>query len=359
MGTQLPGNVGSAVTPQTGHSGGIDAKDTNRKGISMHARKNAVITHEYTIFLNVPGCIHFMISEKFAASDWLCTLPVFRLNFHFEMDYLNSHINIFDPDTVAVYDELPLWSAMFGLMLLHYVPLKPNIKALDVGCGTGFPLIELAQRLGPGSIVHGIDPWEPAIEKAKQKIRVRNVENVELHVGDAVKMPFADGEMDLIVSNLGVNNFADPEAAIRECSRVLKPSGILALTTNLQGHMAEFYEVYESTLRQLCKEDDVPALQAHIAHRASISRVVDLLKLAGLSVRQVQQETRAMRFATGSAIFHHYFIQLGFLDGWKGVLNAAEQQAVFMELEANLNRLALQKGDLSLSIPMAYIEAAK
>ena len=49
----------------------------------------------------------------------------------------------------AAYDELPLWSAPFGLKLLEVVALRPGIVALDIGCGTGFPVLELAQRLGP------------------------------------------------------------------------------------------------------------------------------------------------------------------------------------------------------------------
>lgn len=38
-------------------------------------------------------------------------------------------------------------------------------------------------------------------------------------------MPFMSDTFDLIVSNLGINNFADPEACFRECARVLKPTG--------------------------------------------------------------------------------------------------------------------------------------
>jgi arsenite methyltransferase len=58
-------------------------------------------------------------------------------------DYLAFEADFNAAETVAVYDEAPLWSAMFGLLLLQHVPLKQAITALDVGCGTGFPLLEL------------------------------------------------------------------------------------------------------------------------------------------------------------------------------------------------------------------------
>ena len=52
-----------------------------------------------------------------------------------------------DPLFCAALDELPLWSAPFGLRLLESVPLAPGATVLDVGCGTGFPLLELAHRV--------------------------------------------------------------------------------------------------------------------------------------------------------------------------------------------------------------------
>ena len=64
------------------------------------------------------------------------------------MDFLDFNPDFNSPQVIAAYDELPLWSAMFGLLLLEEVPLANVTNALDVGCGTGFPLIELAERLG-------------------------------------------------------------------------------------------------------------------------------------------------------------------------------------------------------------------
>ena len=59
-------------------------------------------------------------------------------------DYLNFNFEANNSDFVSVYDELPLWSAPFGMTLLETIKLKENAKVLDVGCGTGFPLLEIA-----------------------------------------------------------------------------------------------------------------------------------------------------------------------------------------------------------------------
>ncbi len=64
-----------------------------------------------------------------------------------------------------------------------------------------------------------------------------------------------------------------------------------------------------------------------------------------------------MRFADGSALLRHYFVKLGFLDGWKSVVEAGRREDVFARLESNLNRASRLRGALELTVPLAYVEA--
>jgi len=267
------------------------------------------------------------------------------------LDYLKFDADFSSPRIVAAYDEVPLWSAMFGLLLLEEVPLAGVRTALDAGCGTGFPLIELAERLGPAAEVHGIDPWRAGLARAAEKVRCRATPNVTLHEGSAAAMPFPDGTFDLIVSNLGINNFDDREAVVRECRRVARGGAVLALTTNLQGHMRELYAVFDEVLATAAQRD---ALREHVEHRATIPAVRELLGRGGFEVVRVVERTGTMRFASGTALLNHHFIKLGFLDAWKKVAEGSEEE-VFARLQEALDR----RGELSLTIPMAYIEAAK
>jgi len=157
-----------------------------------------------------------------------------------DLSFLDFDPDFSSPRILNTYDELPLWSAMFGLFLLEELPLDRSATVLDIGCGTGFPLIELAERLGPAATVHGLDPWAAGLARAAEKIASRATANVVLHEGSASAMPFADASFDLLVSNLGINNFEDRVTAVRECHRVARRGARFALTTNLQGHMREF-----------------------------------------------------------------------------------------------------------------------
>jgi ubiquinone/menaquinone biosynthesis C-methylase UbiE len=272
-------------------------------------------------------------------------------------DYLDDTYDVADPDFVSVYDDLPLWSARFGLALLDHVPLRPNVTVLDVGPGTGFPALELAGRLGPSCLVCAVDPWQSAVVRAARKARIRNVPNVRLVVGDAAHMPFDDERFDLIVSNLGINNFDSPEAALAECRRVARPAASLLLTTNLRGHMHELYDAFHATLRQLGKESSLDALEEHVDHRVTLDQACAMLVAARFRVRRAHEHAFSLRFLDGSALLRHWFIKVGFLDAWRRVVTPGEEKQVFARLEANLNRLAEKRGELALTIPMAYLEA--
>jgi ubiquinone/menaquinone biosynthesis C-methylase UbiE len=235
------------------------------------------------------------------------------------------------------------------------------MKVLDVGCGTGFPLLELAQRLDSSSVVHGVDQWGAALARAEFKVKTANIQNVVLTKCDASQMPFPDEEFDLVVSNLGINNFSNPEDTLMECHRVLKQSGKIVLTTNLRGHMAEFYDVFKSTLTALDEEKALSALNSHIDSRTTIESIETLFARTSFKVQRTEQERATMRFVDGSSLLRHYFIKLGFLDAWKAVAQTAtaQESEVFSRLEHNLNRAAQESGLLELTIPMAYVEGRK
>ncbi len=110
--------------------------------------------------------------------------------------------------------------------------------------------------------------------------------------------------------------------------------------------MHELYDVLASVLDEPAQQ----RLHEHIAHRATVAGVSDLLRAAGFSVRAVHERESVMRFASGTALLNHHFIKLGFLDGWKAV--AGDDRDVFDRLQTELDRL----GELRLTIPMAYVE---
>jgi ubiquinone/menaquinone biosynthesis C-methylase UbiE len=258
-----------------------------------------------------------------------------------------------------LYDELPLWSAPFGLLLLEQVHLRPGMTILDVGAGTGFLSIELAQRCGSDSKVIAVDPWTAAIERLARKLHHMGIQNVRTLGQDAATIDLPDQSVDLIVSNLGINNFDDPAATLRSCFRVAKPGANLFLTTNLVGHMREFYDVYRDVLCDLGLADRLAVLDAHISRRATVDSVRAQLEGVGFKFVAAAKSSFRERFVDGSSLLRHYFIRLGFVPGWKSVAPEGAAEATFVALERRLNATAAERGELSLTVPAACIHATK
>jgi SAM-dependent methyltransferase len=87
-------------------------------------------------------------------------------------------------------------------------------RALDVGCGPGVLLAELARRLGPRQVA-GVDPSEPFVEVARTA-----VPEADVRVAAAERLPFEDGVFDVVMSQLVVNFMAETQAGVAEMRRV-------------------------------------------------------------------------------------------------------------------------------------------
>jgi ubiquinone/menaquinone biosynthesis C-methylase UbiE len=261
----------------------------------------------------------------------------------------------FDADSdlhVALWDELPLWSALAGELLLEHVPLGAR-RVLDLGCGTGFPTLELAERLGPKTRVVGVDPWAQAIGRARAKRENWPVLNADLVRGDGARLPFRDGAFDLAVSSLGVNNFEDPDAAFAECRRVLDAGGALVVATNLVGHFHELYDAFFAVLERRGDEAALERLRAHVEHRATVEGLERTLARHRLRVERSHTRDAWFRFASGAAVMSHHFMRLGFVPAWREVAGDAALDA----LRAELDHRARVAGELRLTVPLAVIEA--
>jgi ubiquinone/menaquinone biosynthesis C-methylase UbiE len=118
-------------------------------------------------------------------------------------DFLHRTSDLHQPGLASAFDEVSFWSARFGAFLFQHLTLRPHLAILDLACGTGFPLFELAQVYGSSYQVTGIDLWKEAVERARAKQQVYQLPNVQILEADAAHLPFQENEFDLIVSHLG------------------------------------------------------------------------------------------------------------------------------------------------------------
>jgi malonyl-CoA O-methyltransferase len=115
------------------------------------------------------------------------------------------------------------------LARLDDVRLAPA-RVLDVGCGTGFCTYALARRYRRAQVV-GVDLATAMARQARRRGRWRLSFNRPcFSVGDAERLPIASASVDLLVSNLALQ-WCQPQRALAEFRRVLRPGGLLMFAT--------------------------------------------------------------------------------------------------------------------------------
>lgn len=272
-------------------------------------------------------------------------------------NYLTETYNFNDDKLVAILDEFSLWSAPFGLKLLDCIDMKKGMRVLDIGFGTGFPLLEVAQRLGNSSQIFGIDPWDAAIHRVNQKLNFYKLTNVCIQHAVAEKIPFPNSHFDLIISNNGLNNVEDLDQSLSECHRILHPNAQMVITMNLPDTFVEFYSIFRQTLSESGMEKNLKKVDDHIFDKRKPLNYLQMkLNRHGFTIHKEHIESFTYRFADGSALLNYAFFKICFLSGWKACVDANRLQPVFEKLEQNLNSYAQQNGGIVLTVPFVCFD---
>jgi demethylmenaquinone methyltransferase/2-methoxy-6-polyprenyl-1,4-benzoquinol methylase len=141
----------------------------------------------------------------------------------------------------------------------------PGDRVLDACCGTGDFAIEAERR---GARVVGLDFSEPMLERARRKSGT-----IEWVQGDALALPFGDGEFDAATVGFGVRNLEDLERGLGELLRILRPGGHVAVLeiTRPRGLLRPFFRVWLDVLVPLAGKI-LPGGRAYTYLPASVRR---------------------------------------------------------------------------------------
>jgi demethylmenaquinone methyltransferase / 2-methoxy-6-polyprenyl-1,4-benzoquinol methylase len=121
---------------------------------------------------------------------------------------------------------------------------QSDAKVLDVCCGTGDMAFALDRRACNGKLkILGADFSHAMLERAYAKSGGGNLRWAE---ADALNLPFADQQFDLVTSAFGFRNLADYDAGLKEIARVLRPGGECGILDfgEPQGVMGGLYRIY-------------------------------------------------------------------------------------------------------------------
>lgn len=142
--------------------------------------------------------------------------------------------NIFYYRLASLYDSLSAAEFKLGRQLIQKGSLKAGDQVLEVGCGTGRLLVEIARRVLPGGTATGLDLSEPMLGIARKRIEKNKLTgNTKLIQGNALNLPFPDCSFEKVFSCFTLELFAEKDLAraLSEMYRVLKPGGLVGIAS--------------------------------------------------------------------------------------------------------------------------------
>jgi len=108
---------------------------------------------------------------------------------------------------------------------LDGIEIAPGECVLDLGCGSGEALIQVAERVGAEGMVIGVDMTDAMVALARDRVRVEGLENVDVHSAFIESLPLPDASVDCIISNCVVCLSPEKDRVFEEIARVLRPGG--------------------------------------------------------------------------------------------------------------------------------------
>jgi ubiquinone/menaquinone biosynthesis C-methylase UbiE len=106
---------------------------------------------------------------------------------------------------------------------------EPGERVLEVGPGTGYYSLSVAEWIGPDGVLDVFDLQQEMLDHTMRRAGERGVADLEAMRGDARRLPYLEGTFDAAFLAAVLGEIPDQEAALRELARVLKPGGRLVV----------------------------------------------------------------------------------------------------------------------------------
>jgi len=181
--------------------------------------------------------------------------------------------------------------------LVDRMGLRPGLKVLDVGTGTGALAVGAAQRVRPDGRVMAIDLSGRMLDQAHENSRRLGLKNLDLHDMDAGNLEFRSAYFDVLLSGFVLFFLADMEAALREWRRVLKPGGRIGISVFEPGAFEPMSGLFRRRLAGYLEDvaPEQPFLWERLAEEASCRKLFEQAGFAEIDTESVEVGFRIER----------------------------------------------------------------
>ena len=162
--------------------------------------------------------------------------------------------------------------------LVQAINPQPSDRALEIATGPGYVAMALAARCRE---VVGVDLTAAPIAIAQRTSQERGLTNVRFEVGEADKLPYRDGEFDIVVCRFAFHHFLNPEAILAQMCRVCRVGGTVAVQ--------DLYANENPSRAQRCNRIEQLRDTSH-TRALALSELIEMMGRAGLEVESVHSD---------------------------------------------------------------------
>ena len=153
--------------------------------------------------------------------------------------------------------------------LVARLGLQPQFTVLELGPGPGYFSVEVARALPRGRLIL-VDVQQEMLDMARERLERHGLTNVEYVCADARRLPLADAGVDVAFLVAVLGEVPEPDKAMCELHRVLRPGGKLSLTERMIGDPHSLDRDYVATI----------ALQAGFSRPERMGRLTETVNFA-------------------------------------------------------------------------------
>jgi ubiquinone/menaquinone biosynthesis C-methylase UbiE len=230
------------------------------------------------------------------------------------------------------------WTERLDELVAKHLPPPTEGRLLEINCGTGARVIDLAAALEDGEVV-GVDPDAERIAIAEAKALTANAERYSFQVGDGTDLNFESASFDSVVVDASLDPPERLAPLASEAVRLALPGAPVAVKVALRGSFDEFYSIYWEALNDLGLDDDLwPKLESLIRARPTQEEAVDTARRAGVVHAQPHQSKEEWRFQSGAEFLASPIVADLFLDHWLSIVPATRIDEVRTSIERTIDR---------------------
>jgi ubiquinone/menaquinone biosynthesis C-methylase UbiE len=228
--------------------------------------------------------------------------------------------------------------------------VRPGLRVLDLGSGTGYPAILAGEVVGAEGMVIGIDLAESMLAVAARKAKTLGLQQVSFRTGDVTSLPFETGSIDAVISRFCLMFLPEIPKAAAEIARVLKPGGYVAAAVWSSPEKNPFIRIPMDVIKSITPLPPPDPEAPGIFRLAKPGDLAGMLQRAGLTPLDDEEFTAEVAYESGEEFFR------GLMDIAAPIQNLFAQLTPAQQVEAEqgiIKAVNDYRGPQGVALPIA------